>query len=272
MRTSPPMLSAILVLLLAGPDAPPKAVSQQDILDAMNASQGYNVTATTNGPRFQAEVLMRLARKAQAEHPGGPDLLIGHAEWFSAYLARTGLSKEAAPAFARLSYEHGQEIQIDYRSDRVVENTGADRPSFAASVKLWWPDRAGSAELVFIRGPRLLAAAQGHHPAGRGLPAPGDRRRGRLRTDRRSAGPAHLRNPGRSLPAHRRGGPQGEPDAPVARRPAGLEDARGEVDVRRDPDRHHLPRRSRGEGHSGEPSRPRRPGRLEAPLKVRYRP
>ncbi len=146
MRTSPPIMSALLTLLLAGAGvvAPPRALSQEEILDAMNASQGYNVTATANGPRFQAEVLMRLARQARAENPDGPELLIGHAEWFFAFLARTGLAKESAPAFVRLSYEHGQDVQIDYRIDRVVENTGPDRPEFAASVRMWWPDRAGA--------------------------------------------------------------------------------------------------------------------------------
>jgi len=138
------MMSAFLALLLSGSVAAPRALSQQEILDAMNASQGYNVTATTNGPRFQAEVLMRLARRARAERPDGPELVIGHAEWFFAFLARTGLSREAAPLFMRLSYEHGQDLQIDYRTDRVVENAGPDGPEFAASVRMWWPDRAGA--------------------------------------------------------------------------------------------------------------------------------
>ena len=139
-------MPALLTLLLAaaGVAAPPRPLSQQEILDAMNASQGYNVTATTNGPRFQAEVLMRLAQKARAERPDGPELIIGHAEWFFAYLARTGLSKESVPIYIRLSYEIGQDLQIDYRTDRVVENTGPDRPEFAASVRMWWPDRPGA--------------------------------------------------------------------------------------------------------------------------------
>lgn len=105
MRTCPPIMPVLLTLLLAGAGvvAPPRALGQQEILEAMNASQGYNVTATTNGPRFQAEVLMRLARKARAEQPDGPGLLIGHAEWFFAYLARTGLTEEKAPTYMRLS-------------------------------------------------------------------------------------------------------------------------------------------------------------------------
>ena len=132
------MLPVFLGLLLSGPAvAAPRVVAQQEILDAMNASQGYNVTATTNGPRFQAEVLMRLARQARAERPDGPALLIGHAEWFHAFLERAGLPKEKAPAYMRLSYEHQQDLEIDYRAERVVEDAGADRPAFAAIVRMW---------------------------------------------------------------------------------------------------------------------------------------
>ena len=104
------MISVLLALLLSGAATAPHVVSQQAILDAMNASQGYNVAATPNGPRFQAEVLMRLARQARADHPDAPALLIGHAEWFQAFLERTGLPREKAPTYMRLSYEYQQEI------------------------------------------------------------------------------------------------------------------------------------------------------------------
>jgi hypothetical protein len=140
------MMSAFLALLLSGASTPtpPRAISHQEILSAMTACQGYNVTATTNGPRFQAEVLMRLARKARADRPDAPELLIGHAEWFSAFLERTGLSKETAPIFVRLAYDHAQDLQIDFRADHVLENVGSDRPDFAATVRMWWPDRPGA--------------------------------------------------------------------------------------------------------------------------------
>jgi hypothetical protein len=137
------MISAFLALLLSGPALAPRTVGQKEVLAAMNACQGYNVTATTNGPRFQAEVLLRLARQARAELPDGPELFIGHDEWFFAFLARTGLTKETAPTFVRLAYEHAQDLQIDYRTDRVVENSGSDRPDVAAIVKMWWPERPG---------------------------------------------------------------------------------------------------------------------------------
>jgi hypothetical protein len=140
------MAPALLVLLLSGASTappPPRRLSQAEILSAMSASQGYNITATTNGPRFQAEVLMRLARQAKTDHPDGPELLIGHAEWFHAFLERAGLSKDKAPIFARLAFEHRQDLQIDYRADRVVD-VSSDRPDFAASIRMWWPDGPGS--------------------------------------------------------------------------------------------------------------------------------
>lgn len=135
-------MSALLALLLTG-DAAPRGIGHPEILTAMRACQGYDVTATTNGARFQAEVLLRLARQARAERPDGPGLFIGHAEWFSAFLERAGLSAEKAPTFVRLAYQHAQDLQIDYLIDRVVENADTARPDFAASVKIWWPDKPG---------------------------------------------------------------------------------------------------------------------------------
>lgn len=132
-----PVLAALLLLAA---DSTPRAVSRGEILDAMRACEGYDPVATTNGARFQAEVLLRLARLA----PSGPPLFLGHAEWFLAFLERTGLSAEKAPTFARLAFEHAQDLQIDYRSDRVVESVEGQTPSFAANVTVWWPEKRGA--------------------------------------------------------------------------------------------------------------------------------
>jgi hypothetical protein len=128
------------ILLLAAADTPRK-VPREDILSAMKACEGYDPAVTTNGARFQAEVLLNLARRI----PDGPPLLLGHAEWFSAFLERTGLTPEKAPLFMRLAFEHAQDLQIDYRGDQVVESTEGPRPAFAANVTVWWPDKRGAA-------------------------------------------------------------------------------------------------------------------------------
>ena len=133
-------MSLALVALLLLADATPRTVGRAEILNAMKGCEGYDPAATTNGARFQAEVLLRLARQA----PDGPPLVLGHAAWFQAFLERTGLTAEKAPAFIRLAYEHAQDLQIDYRRDRVVETVEGPRPSIAANVTVWWPERRGA--------------------------------------------------------------------------------------------------------------------------------
>ncbi len=138
------MISSILLLLLLAGDTAPRAIDRVEVLNAMKACQGYDVTATTNGARFQAEVLLRIARQARAERPNGPALLIGHADWFAAFLERTGLRAEKAPTFAVLAHQHAQDTKIDYQADRVVENTEATGSGFAANVTIWWPEKPGA--------------------------------------------------------------------------------------------------------------------------------
>lgn len=134
----------VLALLLAGANPGGVAVSEGQILEAMRASQGFDPSATTNGARLQAETLLHLARAARARDPLGGPLLIGHAEWFSAYLARTQLPRERAPAFARLAHDHRQDMEVDYRADRVLE-PGAEgpRPDLGLNVRIEWPEARG---------------------------------------------------------------------------------------------------------------------------------
>ena len=113
-------------LVLAGAASPAaerfgaRVVERDLILQAMKASQGYSLTVTTNGPRFQSEVLLRLASDAEARDPRRQPLFIGHQEWLEAYLERTGLTRDRAPLFVRLAAEYGQDAIVDYRPDRVI--------------------------------------------------------------------------------------------------------------------------------------------------------
>lgn len=142
MSSSP---AALLLWLLtpAQGDLPfPRTVTRDEILAAMRQSQGYSLEATTNGARLQAEVLLRLVRDAQGRDPERRPLFIGHEPWFSAYLERTGLAAEQAPLFERLAHEHGQDIEVDYRTERVLEGT-PPAPAVAANVVVWWQERPG---------------------------------------------------------------------------------------------------------------------------------
>ena len=120
------------------PDA--RLVSREEILEAMRQSQGYELTATANGARLQAEVLLRLIEEAQARDPEGPPLFLGREEWFTAFLGRTGLAAEKAPLYVRLAHEHGQDMEVDYRIGRVLGGGDQDpRLRLAVSLATWSP-------------------------------------------------------------------------------------------------------------------------------------
>ena len=127
----------------AGPAAAqdaPVPVGVDAIHAAMEQSQGYNLQATTNGPRFQTEVLLRLAAEAEARDPQRRPLFIGHREWFEAYLRRTGLTADKAPLFVRLAAQHAQDTIVDYRREKVLSGAvDVNPPRRALNVCIWWP-------------------------------------------------------------------------------------------------------------------------------------
>jgi hypothetical protein len=144
----------VLVAAVAALSPPPataavpagaRVVPRDEIAQAMAESQGYNLLATTNGPRFQSEVVLRLARRAQASDPQRTPLFLGHREWFLAYLQRTGLTAEQAPLFIRLPDQYGQDMVADYRRERVIERAAPGAlPRLAVNVCIWWPRGPGS--------------------------------------------------------------------------------------------------------------------------------
>jgi hypothetical protein len=109
----------------------------------MRHSQGYALTATSNGPRLQAEVLLHLIQQARATDPERRPLYVGHQEWYEAFLERTGLPSEEAPLYVRKAWEIHQDLVLDYRWEKVVEKVlKGPRPRTVANVEIFWP--AGS--------------------------------------------------------------------------------------------------------------------------------
>ena len=136
-------VSLLALVLACAPAEQSHSLGESEILEAMR-TEGFDPTATTNGARLQAETLLRLARQARSRDPQGTPFFIGHREWFAAYLKRTGLSAERAPLFIRLAYQHGQDMDVDYRADRVVEKVlEGPRPELALTVRIWWPEKRG---------------------------------------------------------------------------------------------------------------------------------
>jgi len=142
-RMWPALLAPLTSLTLALPAAeapqPRRTVSHAEILAAMRESRGYDLTATANGPRLQAEVVLRLVRAAREKDPEGPPLFLSYRDWYVAFLDRVQLTHERAPLYARLAYENRQDSLLDYRSDRVVERVVTGRqPVLAVNVVTGW--------------------------------------------------------------------------------------------------------------------------------------
>ena len=116
-----------------------QVVNRGEILEAMRLQSGYDPTATTNAARFQAEVLLHLARRAKARNPTGPPLFLQHTDWFEAFLTLTGRTEETAPTYALLGYRNAQDLAVDFRSDRVIRETKVGpTPELAVNVMVWW--------------------------------------------------------------------------------------------------------------------------------------
>jgi hypothetical protein len=116
-------------------------VPRAEILAAMRARQGYDPAATTNGARFQAEVVLDLLRASGAREPDGGLLFFSHEDWFLAYLERTGRRAESAPLFMRLAFEYGQDMEVDARAGRVIDRViEGPAPLLAANVRIGWPE------------------------------------------------------------------------------------------------------------------------------------
>jgi len=142
------------VLWLAPQPSPPVArvaanpawrvVSTERLLEAMQEVRGYELTATANAPRLQADVLRALVHEAPSRDAERRPLFIGHREWYEAFLARTRLPPSEAPLYARRPYEVGQDMVIDYRWEAVVEAVlEGPQPRAVANVRIFWEKAPG---------------------------------------------------------------------------------------------------------------------------------
>jgi hypothetical protein len=117
---------------------------KQTLHQAMRYQQTYDVTATTNAARFQANVILYLVQRTMIEHPEVEQLLIPHDDWFKAFLQATKLTDKTAPCFARLAHEHRQDLLIDLKQSRVIKRVKKGRvPRIAVTVTAAWSSGEG---------------------------------------------------------------------------------------------------------------------------------
>jgi len=150
----PAMAVAALASLLSAiplqpPSSPPsQRISRAELVEAMRLvaerEPRFTITATTNGSRFQGEVILHLAEQARKRNPAGPPLFIDHEDSFVSYLEVARLGREQAPVFARKAFEHRQAQLIEYRQDAVGASVDVGPPlELALAVKAFWPETPG---------------------------------------------------------------------------------------------------------------------------------
>ena len=157
-------IAALLCFLLlpgslAGVEGAYNVVGRSEVLEAMQQHYGnYELTATTNGA-WLADVVSYLARQARERDPDGLPLFIGHEAWFRSFLAVTGRMEDTVPEYALLNYRYEQNMEVDYRLDRVIrEVEEGPMPELAVPCAYHMGGRAGQARLVFVPGYAFDAA------------------------------------------------------------------------------------------------------------------
>ena len=129
-----------------------QVVSRQEILESMRQAGDYDPTATTNGARFQWEVILNLAHRAWERDPRGAPLFIDSEDWFQAFMETTGRTEDEMPLYARLAYEYKQHMDVEFRMDRVIRRvTEGPAPQLALNVRIWWEDRPDKADRYSYR-------------------------------------------------------------------------------------------------------------------------
>ncbi len=111
---------------------------------AARAYGDYDILATTNATRFQTAFILELARRARRRNVDR-DVLFVRAEYiYFEFLKVAELQgqPEKAPAYRLLAHEFQQNIEIEYRSDSVIQDVVSGPPFNAAfNVRVAWLDR-----------------------------------------------------------------------------------------------------------------------------------
>lgn len=128
---------------------PFEVVNRDNLRVAMEvaSSSGYEPTATTNGIRYQVDVLLHLIKnKLEQVHaqPGRAlPLLIHYKHWCEVFIS-VNCRNKMVPKYIELAKEFHQSIIIDYNQQGVFkEIKSGEIPDLVANVILCWPPERG---------------------------------------------------------------------------------------------------------------------------------
>ncbi len=155
------LLNIQSVLVAQPPNVHCKRVDQERLKRAMETvlekdtdpGEPYDPTFTTNGIRFQTDVIIYLledeARQSHEQSEKACLLFIGYKDWYEAFKS-VNCQNRKVPEYVRIAYEHQQNIVIDYDRLRVIKNInrGGD-PDLVANVTLYWPPELGKESFFY---------------------------------------------------------------------------------------------------------------------------
>lgn len=126
-----------------------EVVNKDTLREAMEAasSSGYEPTATTNGIRYQVDVLLGLIKNKLKQDHGQPGkslpLLIHYKDWCEVFISVNCRNKKV-PKYIELAKEYHQSIIIDYNQQGVFKKIKEGKtPELVANVILCWPPERG---------------------------------------------------------------------------------------------------------------------------------
>ncbi len=114
-------------------------IKSSGIFEAMKTQAGYTATATTNVARFQAMVLLEIARSTQKKDSTTEIIILNNREWYRAFKRYTQLSDEEMPVFSHRAIDYHQDQIIDLRQDKIIKTIRkGPKPTFAINVIVGW--------------------------------------------------------------------------------------------------------------------------------------
>ena len=122
-----------------------EVVDRESLRVAMDAASksGYEPTATTNGIRYQVDVLSYLLKNNiqpdQRQSGEARPLLIRYDDWYEVFKT-VNTKNEGVPRYIELAKEYQQSIIIDHDREAVIKEVKrGGTPDLAANVALCWP-------------------------------------------------------------------------------------------------------------------------------------
>jgi hypothetical protein len=131
-------VAAMVLLAVASPLRAQEivhVVPREEIVRAMKVQKdlGYNVCATANGARFNAGLILDVARN---RHEPRQPFLLAHDDYYAAFVDVAGCNP--VPAFIQIAHDRHEDQFVDPRPKQVITSLKGVTEPFAVNVVTGW--------------------------------------------------------------------------------------------------------------------------------------